>query len=738
MKKFYITICIIISTFCQSISQSETFSDSTGIDEVVISANKVAESKRNVAFQIETINAKQIQFQNGQSMANVLEKSGAVVVQKSQQGGGSPMIRGFESSRILLVIDGVRMNNLIYRAGHLQNIMTIDPSILERAEVLYGPSSTVYGSDALGGTIHFITKKPALHTKAEGVAFTMNASFRYGSANQEKTSHLNFNIGTRKFASLTALTYSDFGDLRMGQKNQTLDTLWGLRPLYQTRLNGRDTMLVNEDKFVQKTSGYKQYDVMQKLLFLQNNKVSHALNMQYSTSSDVPRYDRLTDLNDTKTRLNQAEWYYGPQRRFFGSYVLSIDDLGFFDKMTANLSFQDIEESRHTRGWQAANLTSRVENVKVYGANIDFLRRLRTQDIHLGLDAQTSSVKSSAFTTNKNTGAIGAASTRYPDGTNSQTSIGIYLTHTWRINDKWILNDGFRLQKIHLNSTFISQQFFKFPFSDIKQDNLGWSGNVGLIFHPSKILKISAVVATGFRSPNVDDITKIFDTNTANRLVVVPNPDLRPEKTYNADLSASLRIHEQLTWENTIFYTRMHDAIVVNNFQYNGQDSLVYDGVKSQVRAPQNEDMAQVSGYSSQLSYKIIPGLTAKASVHLINGKLISKDGKKSNLDHVPPTYGRMGITYEASRLQGEVSTLFNGWKKIEDYRPGAEDNEQYATPSGMPSWWTLNIKASCNLSKYLTLQAGIENLMDIQYRVFASGIHAAGRNVYGTLRVRW
>ncbi|MBK7633483.1 MAG: hypothetical protein IPJ13_03685 [Saprospiraceae bacterium] len=119
------------------------------------------------------------------------------------------------------------------------------------------------------------------------MAFTMNASFRYGSANQEKTSHLNFNIGTRKFASLTALTYSDFGDLRMGQKNQTLDTLWGLRPLYQTRLNGRDTMLVNEDKFVQKTSGYKQYDVMQKLLFLQNNKVSHALNMQYSTSSDV-------------------------------------------------------------------------------------------------------------------------------------------------------------------------------------------------------------------------------------------------------------------------------------------------------------------------------------------------------------------------------------------------------------------------------------------------------------------
>jgi hemoglobin/transferrin/lactoferrin receptor protein len=227
MKNYFLTITINLIVICNIYSQSDIISDSTGLEEIVISASKDAQSKRNVPFQIETIDARQISFQNGQTMSNVLENSGAVVVQRSQQGGGSPMIRGFEASRILLVMDGVRMNNLIYRSGHLQNIMTIDPSILDRAEVLYGPSSTVYGSDALGGTIHMVTKRPKLNLVTEGVKIDLNASIRYGSINQEKTSHVNVNFGTKRFASLTGLTYSDFGNLKMGQNTQALDTLWG-------------------------------------------------------------------------------------------------------------------------------------------------------------------------------------------------------------------------------------------------------------------------------------------------------------------------------------------------------------------------------------------------------------------------------------------------------------------------------------------------------------------------------
>ena len=109
------------------------------------------------AAQIETIPIEIVRLENPESSADMLQNTGNVLVQKSQGGGGSPMIRGFEANKLLLVIDGVRMNNAIYRSGHLQNAITVDNSVLDHTEIIFGPSSSLYGSDALGGVIHFHT-----------------------------------------------------------------------------------------------------------------------------------------------------------------------------------------------------------------------------------------------------------------------------------------------------------------------------------------------------------------------------------------------------------------------------------------------------------------------------------------------------------------------------------------------------------------------------------------------------
>lgn len=129
------------------------------MEEITVAANRQQDVKMNVPQQVYILSRDQIERANAQTAADLLTTDGLLTVQKSQQGGGSPMIRGFESSRVLLVMDNVKMNNLIYRAGHLQNIITVDPSILERVEVLYGPSSVSYGSDALGGVVAFLPKK---------------------------------------------------------------------------------------------------------------------------------------------------------------------------------------------------------------------------------------------------------------------------------------------------------------------------------------------------------------------------------------------------------------------------------------------------------------------------------------------------------------------------------------------------------------------------------------------------
>ncbi len=125
------------------------------------------------------------------------------------------MIRGFAANSVLIVVDGVRMNNAIYRSGNLQNVMTLDPNIIGDAEVIFGPGSIIYGSDALGGVMDFHTKEIKLGNEDKSTINT-NALLRYSTANHEKTAHVDFNYGAKKWGSLTSISFSDFDDLRMG------------------------------------------------------------------------------------------------------------------------------------------------------------------------------------------------------------------------------------------------------------------------------------------------------------------------------------------------------------------------------------------------------------------------------------------------------------------------------------------------------------------------------------------
>ena len=219
MKKILFSTLMGITIYSIGYAQEKPVNDTIlnkliNLNEVIFSANKSEEKKSDVAYNIEVIKSKDIELSNPQNSADMLSNTGNIMVQKSQGGGGSPIIRGFEANRVLIVIDGVRMNNAIYRGGHLQDVITIDNAMLDRTEIIYGPSSVMYGSDALGGVMHFYTKNPLFGINK--MNFKLNSSVRYSSANQEKTGHLDFNIGYKRLASLTSITYSDFDDMRTG------------------------------------------------------------------------------------------------------------------------------------------------------------------------------------------------------------------------------------------------------------------------------------------------------------------------------------------------------------------------------------------------------------------------------------------------------------------------------------------------------------------------------------------
>lgn len=748
MKYIFIFIFILayVSAWAQSADPGHAQADSlksSYLNEVVVSANKIHETRRNVGQQVSVINPAILRNFNAQTAADLIQNTGFVSMQRSQQGGGSPMLRGFEASRVLMMMDGVRLNNLIYRSGHLQNIITVDNNMLDRAEVLFGPSSTVYGSDALGGVIHFYTRNPGFSTSGNFDAGG-NAFLRFGTANREKSGHLDLNLGGQRFASLISFTYSDFGDLKMGEKtNPSLGEPFGLRPQYVERSsdNTSDMLIPNSDPLKQINSGYKQWDLLQKFLFKKSERASHLLNFQYSNSTNVPRYDRLTDPNGSGG-LSSAEWYYGPQRRVLTSYQLKVDDLGSLaDAMTATVSFQDIEESRHNRNFGSNNKTSRIENVNVGGLTIDFQKKLGKLSLRYGIDGQFNSLKSTAFSTDIMTGVQSPQTTRYPDGNNRMNMMAFYSSNTFELSPLLSLNYGARAGGSWLYSTFKDKTFYPFPFDEVKQNNVVASSFAGIVFTPTS-WKLSFTGSSGYRAPNIDDLSKVFDTAPGS--VIVPNPDLGPEQTINGDLGITRFLGSILRVEGNFFVTQFTNAIVTLPSTFQGQPTIIYDGVPSQVLANQNKGKAYIYGSSLALRSDISKNIVATATYNYTYGRAKNEFSTETPLDHIAPAFGRVGIQYNNAKLKSELFSNFSAWKRSDDFSSSVEDNAIYAprygTPAfkGMPSWYTINLRVACEITKMFTLQAGIDNILDLQYRTFASGINSPGRNIFGTLRVKF
>ena len=728
------------------------------LDEVVISANKFIEKKKNLAQKIDIITARQIAAANAQNTGDLLMNSGNVFVQKSQQGGSSPVIRGFEASRVLLVIDGVRMNNAIYRSGHLQNVITIDQNMLDRVEVLYGPGSTIYGSDALGGVILFRTKSPGL--AKHGNVVTGGSGFaRYSSANDEKTLHADISIGGKRIGWLQSYNFSNFGNMKMGGNYPDEYPNFGKRSEYIAFINGTDSIVKNGDDRVQYYSGYKQWDITQKLLFKQSDKLQHLVNFQFSNTNDVPRYDRLQDVRSGTLRY--AEWYYGPQKRVLASYELSVGKTGLFDEIRTNLSFQDIEESRQTRDYKRYDrLDSRVEQIRVWGLTIDGRKLMKNHEVTVGVDGQLNDLNSTARRINALTGTSAKLDTRYPNGENKMNYLGFYAQHIFKTTDqKFVVNDGIRLQYVYLHSTIADNSFFSLPVTDMKQENVAITGNLGVIYQPQKATRISLSFSSGFRAPNIDDLAKIFESNTAAKQVVIPNPDIKPEYTYNVDLSFMQVAAEKVKFEVTAYYTWFRNALVKAPFQLHGQDSIFYNGVNSAVYANQNKNKAYIFGATASVAIDVMPHLALQSIINFSKGrfetnaaetsnvyrkqpddtyKLVSAQVDSKPLDHIPPVFGKTSLRYYKQRYELEAFVIYNGWKYLDDYNADGEDNAEYATADGMPSWYTINLRSRYSITKNLLLQFAIENVFDRNYRHFASGFSAPGRNFIGAIRVQF
>lgn len=702
------------------------------LNEIIISNTKWTQKLRSVSKQFVKISKEEIQEVNAQTSADLLQKTGQVFVQKSQLGGGSPMIRGFSANRLLISVDGVRMNNAIFRSGNLQNIISIDPFTLESAEVILGPGSVVYGSDAIGGTMNFMTLNPKFSLN-DKTTIKGKGVYRFSSANLEQTFHADVSIGMNKWAFLSSFSFSDFDNLKQG--NNGPDEY--LRNTYVKTVNSTDTTVLNSNPNEQVDTGFSQSSFVQKIRYQPSKKWDIDLGLVYNTTSNYNRYDRLLRIDDAGEFID-SEWFYGPQDWVKISNGISFhENTALFNDLRLTNTYQFFEESRNTRDYGSLLRSTNTEKLHGYNLNLDAEKKHSKHVFYYGLEYVYNKVHSDAVETSIDTNESSVSLiTRYPDGA-TWHSLGGYFVMNWELDDKWAMSGGLRYNRILLNANFTETEL-DFPFTEAKINTGAFTGSFGSTYKLTNALLLKANLGTAFRAPNIDDIGKITQDSEPGSLVV-PNPDLKSEYAYNAELSL---IYKKNSYQFSIagYYSYLENAMSTDNFTLNGASTVFFRGEESEVLARQNSAHLFTYGLELSAEMPLTTNLKTTASLTITKGEETQSDGDVVPVRHVAPNFGSAHLVYGKKMWQVDVYLDFNSSYSYNELPP-SEQNKPYIYAIDndgnpyLPSWYTFNLRGQLDVLKNLKLNLSLENITDQRYRTYSSGISSPGINFIGSLQ---
>lgn len=719
----------------------EMTEDNISLNEVIVSSNRWEEKKMETPSRIEKLNMKEVSFQNPQTTADLLGTSGYAFIQKSQMGGGSPMLRGMATNRVLLVVDGVRMNTAVFRSGNLQNVISLDANSLESTEILFGPGSIMYGSDAIGGVMDFHTLTPKFSdTTNKNLFASGNALMRTSTANSEITEHVDFNIGLKKWAFTTSFTRAEYGDLRSGSVG---GVNYFYRKSYVQTIDNKDYMVPNNDSTLQVGSKYSQTNFMQKVRFKPNKSWEIDYGFHFSKTSSYNRYDRLYVMQTSgpyKNKLRWAEWYYGPQKWNMHRIGITHSKSNVvYDNLHFVAAYQFFEESRYDREFMVRELRMQKETVKAISLNIDLDKKIGEKaTLYYGVEGIHNTVGSVASLTHVITKEMDSTVTRYPDGSIWE-SYGAYLNLEYKLTKKLIVNVGVRYSYYKIKADF-DTTFFPFPFTHTEMSNDALNGSLGFVYDVNKSWQLYLNGATGFRVPNIDDMGKVFES--APGYLVVPNPELKPEKVYNAEIGTVKTFGSFLKLDFTGYYTWLVDAMVRKDYVFNGQTTIRYLGNKSNIQAVQNVTKIQVYGIQAGIDF-FYKGIGLKSNISYQKGKEQSPDSLiYYPLRHAAPMFGSTHLTYEHKKIKFDFYANYNAKMDYEDLALTERINASYARDENghayVASWFTLNFKAAYYVNQNVAIFIGVENITDLLYRPYSSGINAPGRNIIASLRAKF
>lgn len=672
MKRLFGTIAIAFaasSGYTQDEGERKIENDSTysPLSEVIITTIRHGAKSVDVPFSISTVSKQYVDDFGPRSTPDVLQDVNGVFIQKTNHGGGSPFVRGLTGNQTLTLVDGIRLNNATFRYGPNQYLNTIDPFTIRRIEVAKGTGSVQYGTDAIGGVVHILTRDPEFSTGK--AAWHGKLMGRYMTGDMEKTLRGETSYSGNKFAFNAGISKRRFGDIIGG------DTTGKQSP-----------------------SGYGEwaFDAKGKVLLQQN--VQLTLATQFLRQSDVPVFHKVQLENFAFNVMD-------PQQRLLNYARLNIaGKKKWMQEVEIIASWQQSIEGRRSRKNGNFAEIREKDKINTLGFTADIFSSIaRYWTANSGIELYNDKVNSTRNDFNTQTLEVANKRGLYPDGAR-YGNYSVYSLHHFNF-DRWKIDAGLRFNTfdIRLSDTTLGK---------VKISPSALVANVALMYKITDNQTVYTTYSSGYRAPNIDDMGTL---GIVDFRYEVPAKGLEPEKSRNTELGYKLQTGKVAACV-AAYYMHLSNIITRAKTEEQINGYVVYQ--------KKNTQSSFIRGFETELYWFATRQLDFKGGIAYAYGQNLSAN---EPMRRVPPFNGRLLGKYKAARWFAAVEFRFASAQKR--LAQGDKDDNRIG-PAGTAAWELFNVYGGYKFS-WLHFNAGMQNIFNEDYRMHGSGINGVGRSAW-------
>jgi hemoglobin/transferrin/lactoferrin receptor protein len=657
------------------------------VDVKVVSAARHEQDRFDSPRAISVVTAEMLRRGNYRTVPEALNELPGVFVQETNYAGGSPIVRGLIGNQVLLLVDGVRLNDATYRLGPNQYLNTVDINSVERIEVIHGPGSVLYGSDALGGVINIITKS---RVPGAGRAFEARLAGRGATADGSGVGRVEMSGGIGSLDVTGGFSLKSFSDLTGGHAT-------GLQPF----------------------TGYDERDGDVRLAFAVSPRQRFTASVQSVHQDDVPRTDMLRAGTD-------LEYEWNPEIRTLGQVSYVLDRPGsFLDSLSLSASYQ-VQSERFNRITSAKPSVERQQDddVRSTGVVAQFSSTAPWRQLFTyGAEYYHDAVASTRTDVTIQTGARKSEKGTFADGATYQ-SAALFVQDEVEVSTALSLVLGLRYNQFRLDA---DSRDASAGSVTVHSRPKALTGSAYAQYRLTPHVSVVGGAAQGFRAPNVDDST-IFGSSSAG--FEVPAPGLAPERSLNVE--GGIRVQHPAVIGDVRYFESWFDGLIQRQLatfrdlpfmDLNGNG--VRDPKEESVYQRQNLGSALIRGVEAQAQGPIARGWEWRANL----GWCYGEDSVAGDpLRRIPPLKGVVAVRWSSRR---------GAWVEGYSILAGRQDRlapgdltDPRISRTGTPAFATVNLRGGLEVTRRVRVTLGAENLLDASYRLHGSGIDAPGRTL--------